>query len=65
MACFDLVDAEQVVVVKPGRVTGVAGDKVGSIEVDAALFAADKHVRALSHRGGAVNVRCDKRGGAI
>lgn len=65
MVCLALVDAEQVIVVEPGGVTGVAGDEVRSIEMDAALLATDEHVGALSHRGGAVNVRCDKRSGAV
>lgn len=60
-----LVDAKQVVFVEPGRVAGVAGDEVRAIEVDATLLATDEHVRALSHRCGAVNVRRDKRSGAV
>lgn len=60
-----LVDAKQVVFVESGGVSGVAGDKVGAIEVNAALFASNEHVGALSHRSGAVNVGRDERGGAV
>lgn len=60
-----LVDAKQVVLVEAGGVTGVAGDEVRSVEVDAALLAADEHVGALTHRCCAVNVRRDKRSGAV
>lgn len=45
--------------------SGVAGDEAGSVEVDAALLAADEQVGALAHGSGAVDVRRGERSGAV